>query len=98
MNVVTSSPEWNSFFDENRLDLSTEMDGFNPTFGLTTEGYLGGVATWVHLEWTCKTTVPDHKRLLCKHSWMRHTGPELDVGPELDGHSDEKVMYYLVGN
>jgi hypothetical protein len=82
VNVTTSSPEWNSFFDENRLDLSTEMDGFNPTFGLTTEGYLGGVATWVHLEWKCKTTIPDHKRLLCEHSWMRHTWPELDVGPD----------------
>jgi hypothetical protein len=98
VNVTTSSPAWNSFFDENRLNVSTEGDGFNPAFGLTTEGYLGGVATWVHLEWTCKTTIPDHKRLLCDHSWMRHTGPELDVGPEFDGHSNQKVMYYLDGN
>jgi hypothetical protein len=98
VNVTTSSLEWNSFFDENRLSLSTEMDGSNSTLGLTTEGYFGGVATWVHLEWTCKSTIPDHKRLLCQHSWTRHTGPELDVGPEFDGHSDQKVMYYLDGN
>ncbi len=98
VSVTSSSPDWNSFFDEDRLDLSMKMDGLNPTFSLTTEGYLGGVATWVHLEWTCKATIPDHKRLLCDHSWMRHTGPELDVGPEFDGHSNQKVMYYLDGN
>jgi hypothetical protein len=98
VNVTSSSTDWNSFFDDNRLALSTAGDGFNLTFHLTTEGYLRGVATWVRLEWTCKTTIPDHKRLLCRNSWTYHTGPELDVGPGFSGQSDRKVMYYIHQN
>ncbi|MGC1398098.1 hypothetical protein [Candidatus Binatus sp.] len=80
VNVTTASPEWNSFFDEGRLDLLTKGYGLDSTVDLQIEGYLGGAATWANLEWTCKTTIPDHRRLLCKHRWMRHTGPELDAG------------------
>ena len=58
VNVTTASPEWNSFFDEGRLDLLTKGYGLDSTVDLQIEGYLGGAATWANLEWTCKTTIP----------------------------------------
>ena len=91
--VTTNSPDWNSFFDDNQLHLSAE----DPGFDVWAEGYLRGVATWAMLTWRCETTIPDHKRLLCEHSWSRETGPTAS-GPAFSGQSEQKVMYYLVGN
>jgi hypothetical protein len=70
MNVTTDSSDWNSFFDENRLEFLVDLTG--TSFDLMTEGYLRGAATWGMLKWTCETTIPDHKRLLCEHSWLLH--------------------------
>ena len=93
VSVTTNSPDWNSFFESNQLHLTADEQGFD----LWAEGYLRGVATWAMLTWRCKTTIPDHKRLLCEHSWSRETGPDTEVGPAFSGQSDQKVMYYLVG-
>jgi hypothetical protein len=92
--VTSAKPDWSAFFDKNPSVLRI----LGPQFFVTTEGYLAGKAATVSLSWKCKTTIPDHKRILCEQSGSRRDGPDPDVQPSFTKDRDQKIMYYPVEN
>jgi hypothetical protein len=99
LKITSEDSTWNAFFDQYPPRFG-QVSGWQ--FNLYDEGYLRGVATRVYLFWkSCQTTIPDHKRIICKQWGSRINGPDPEAGSPsiiVDDVFTKKVMYYLVKN
>jgi hypothetical protein len=96
--ITSEDPAWNTFLDKYPPRLG-ELSVLR--FNLYAEGYLNGTATRVYLFWqSCETTIPDHKRIICKQWGSRINGPDPEVSNPsvIDDVFTKKVMYYPAEN